>query len=328
MSLLAVGRKSAADAASQYISGSGVEEVGGPLAVVRSAVSVDDAERLAQLLADGHTMACCGYWRDPAASHLQMRVAEELGISVRRLGDVHFSNATSRITSASGSKGGWGAIAVFYLDGASSLPSGPAGEVEGMVDTVRELHIPRGHPSQRTAAQIAEASERHSLVIVPEGDELAHSSPRRVAWLHVASDAAPPRSAFDFYFVAWVRANFIAPYDTAVQLRFFGMFTRYPRYWHAFIWSFVGMFLTLFAMLPLARRVVLYWETVYAPPPNSLYVAPRPGRSVEEENGGDAHLPTLLSRTGSRHFRHDPSRKGGLTTKCAGVVRSNSEPLV
>ncbi|CAE8623995.1 unnamed protein product, partial [Polarella glacialis] len=72
------------------------------------------------------------------------------------------------------------------------------------------------------------------------------------AWIHVRRPAEPLRGLFDWYMASLVRANFVAPYDTISQRRFFRAHTHYPRYWHGFVWSFIGVFCSVFTFLPLA----------------------------------------------------------------------------
>jgi len=283
--------------------------------VLPTAMDEVDVHQLRELLDGGEAVACCGFWRNRAASQLQRRVASELRIPMRRLGDVHLSNSSSKITSSTNGSGAWGAVAVLYLD-------------ESPVDVVAPLA--RAVLERAPAARVGAAgggtmyidATPGTLVMVPDGDELLHHAPRRVAWLHIRREGHSQLNLFDYYFVAWVRANFVAPYDTEAQRRLFGSFTRYPRYWHGFLWSFIGMFLTVFACLPLAWRAMHFVERLYAPED----VQPAHCHEAVPTEVLKKRLPTLLSNSGpgfkkNHPFHADPLRKGT-------GQRPATEPLV
>merc|ERR1719215_1024507 len=144
------------------------------------------------------------------------------------------------------------------------------------------------------------------LVVVPEGGQLVHSVPHQVAWVHIRRQGVPHRSVFDYYFVAWVRANFVAPYDTDRQRKLFSAFTKYPRYWHGFLWSFIGMFFTVFACLPLAWRAIQIVDRIYLS-------EPLPSEEPAAPPVPEGKLPTLLSHGGSPCFlKYDPMKPGGM----------------
>jgi len=262
--------------------------------VVQRALDATDSQHFIDMLNMGQSILCCGYWRDEVAARLQHRVATELGIPHRRLGDVHLSNSSSRITSSISGTGAWGAVAVFYLDSPGSSRAALEHAAGGRIS----------HGFMDAAPQ--------NLIVVPEGEQLVHSAPHRVAWLHIRREGTAERSMFDYYCVAWVRANFVAPYDTESQRKLFRTITRYPRYWHGFIWSFIGMFFTVFACLPLAWSSINYFCAQEASP------QPSPAKPPTV-----ASLPTLLSHGGPAFMKHDPTRKGGAAVSIAG-----SEPMV
>jgi len=166
----------------------------------------------------------------------------------RQLGDVHFSNASSRVTTKTDPREPWGDIVILYLDDAER-PSAV---------------LQRSTEGAGSEGQVVEAV-RQSFIVVPIGMQLQHSMPRRVAWLHLRRPGKPPRTSFDYYLVAGVRAHFVAPHDTEQQRHWFGVITRYPRYWHAFMWSLVGMALTFLMCLPLALRGVHFVEDLLFP---------------------------------------------------------------
>eukprot|EP00443_Scrippsiella_acuminata_P131491 CAMPEP_0115662732 /NCGR_PEP_ID=MMETSP0272-20121206/47474_1 /TAXON_ID=71861 /ORGANISM="Scrippsiella trochoidea, Strain CCMP3099" /LENGTH=336 /DNA_ID=CAMNT_0003101053 /DNA_START=125 /DNA_END=1136 /DNA_ORIENTATION=- len=131
-----------------------------------------------------------------------------------------------------------------------------------------------------------------SLVVIPEGGQLVHSTPHAVAWLHFRRHGVSDRSVFDYYFVAWARANFVAPYDTERQRKLFSSFTKFPRFWHGFLWSFIGMLLTMFACLPLAWRAIQAMDRMYFQESRRKQEPIAPPMPEEEMQ----NLPTLIKR--------------------------------
>lgn len=224
----------AASEASPEAIGAALRTIGpGADAFWPDALAAGDASHLQRLFGAGVAVACCGRWRDQAAARLQGGIAAKLGLPVTRLGDVHLSNS-SMIVSGSGS-GDWGAVAVVYLGEAGDAQA----ELAGPYHALGGLAAPRA-PAPRSA------------VLVADGEKLLHSKPVCLAWVRIRADGKPGRSLFDWYVASWIRRNFVAPYDTVHQRKFFRAHTRYPMYWHGFVWSFVGMFCTVFACLPLA----------------------------------------------------------------------------
>jgi len=285
-----------------------------------SALDEDDVHQLRELLDSGEAVACCGFWRHGAAARLQRQVASELRLPMRRLGDVHLSNSSSKITSSTNGSGAWGAVAVLYLDEAPAATTAVAPLARAVLERAPAAfgqHVPAG-----AGGTMYIDAMPGTLVMVPDGDELLHHAPRRVAWLHIRREGYSQLSPFDYFFVAWVRANFVAPYDTEAQRKIFGSFTRYPRYWHGFIWSFIGMFLTVFACLPLAWRAMHFVERLYMPED----VVPAHCHENVPTEVLKKRLPTLLSNSGPGFKKHhpyhaDPLRKGAGT-------RTATEPLV
>lgn len=135
-----------------------------------------------------------------------------------------------------------------------------------------------------------------SLIQVPEGAVLLHTKPLQVAWTRIRAVDSPVRGFFEFYLASWVQRNFVTPYDTASQRKFFRTHTRHPRYWHGFIWSFVGTFCTVFACLPLA------WFGVQV-------LANMHGR---DDPVDECLSPTLLPRVG----------RVGKGSRCGGALGS------
>eukprot|EP00443_Scrippsiella_acuminata_P044893 CAMPEP_0115271870 /NCGR_PEP_ID=MMETSP0270-20121206/54329_1 /TAXON_ID=71861 /ORGANISM="Scrippsiella trochoidea, Strain CCMP3099" /LENGTH=340 /DNA_ID=CAMNT_0002688257 /DNA_START=119 /DNA_END=1141 /DNA_ORIENTATION=+ len=241
--------------------------------VVHGVIDPVDAQEFREAFHAGQSIICCGHWRTPAASRLQQRIASELGIPIRRLGDVHLSNTSSRIVSSTTPKGLWGAVAVVYLES----PGTPRASLRNLDGTVTS------HIENATAL---------SLVVIPEGGQLVHSTPHAVAWLHFRRHGVSDRSVFDYYFVAWARANFVAPYDTERQRKLFSSFTKFPRFWHGFLWSFIGMLLTMFACLPLAWRAIQAMDRMYFQESRRKQEPIAPPMPEEEMQ----NLPTLIKR--------------------------------
>eukprot|EP00437_Effrenium_voratum_P018676 CAMPEP_0181441384 /NCGR_PEP_ID=MMETSP1110-20121109/23481_1 /TAXON_ID=174948 /ORGANISM="Symbiodinium sp., Strain CCMP421" /LENGTH=289 /DNA_ID=CAMNT_0023565269 /DNA_START=59 /DNA_END=928 /DNA_ORIENTATION=+ len=228
--------------------------------VFADAVTGTDTEYFQSLINRGNTLSCCGYWADQAAVRMQQFVAQQLHVTRRSIGDVHFDNITA-VRASRDEHGHWSGVAVMYLEdlGASQV------QLQRRDHEVELLEVARG-----------------SLVQVPEGAVLLHTLPLRVAWARIRAEA--PRGLFEFYLASWVQRQFVMPYDTANQRRFFRKHTRHPRYWHGFLWSFVGTFCTVFACLPVA------WFGVQA-------LAKLHGRDDAEEKGLS---PTLLPRVGRK----------------------------
>ncbi|CAE7218911.1 MSH5 [Symbiodinium sp. CCMP2592] len=196
--------------------------------VFQQVISDADTAHFQRLLQKGQKSSCCGYWADRAAVRLQQFVAGQLEVSRRHLGDVHFDNITA--VRALHDESSWSGVAVLYLDGDAQ---------------VQLQH----HDHQLLETMDVTAG---SLIQVPEGAVLLHTKPLQVAWTRIRAVDSPVRGFFEFYLASWVQRNFVTPYDTASQRKFFRTHTRHPRYWHGFIWSFVGTFCTVFACLPLA----------------------------------------------------------------------------
>jgi len=241
-------------------------------AVLARAVRDMDIRRLQAMLDKGVSVACCGYWREPAAAHLQQLIAAELGISERSISDVHLANTTSRVRSNMDTVK-WGGVAVLYLD----EPSRAKVRFQDQKGRLKSTLASRG-----------------AVLVVQDGDELVHDEPRRVAWVQLRKAGVPNRDVFDFYIAASIRHNFVAPYDTPTQRRFFRAHTQHPIYWHGFFWSFVGMFCTIFACLPLGWWGLLmlerHWEDVV---PKNIVSASRSNNASAQQS-----LPTLLPVVG------------------------------
>jgi len=212
------------------LASAGAEPEQEPRRVLEAALDPADVQGLQELLNHGASAACCGSWRDAAAARLQHRIAAELNVSERRLSDVHVANSTMWVRAGAQSSQ-WGAVAVLYLDQPSDA---------------------RVSFEQEDGRRVAAVAQQGAALIAPDGEQLVHEAPRRVAWLRVRREGAPDRSSFEFYVASGIRRSFVAPYDTAPQRKFFRAHTRDPMYWHGFFWSFVGMFCTVFACLPLA----------------------------------------------------------------------------
>jgi len=284
---------------------SGHEGVAKPPMVVNGVLDPSDADQLTDTLRGGQSVMCCGHWQISAASRLQHRIASELGIPIRRLGDVHLINTSSRMVSNVSTAGMWGAVAIVYLES-----SGTSRALVQNSDGTTITHMVSATP--------------HSLVVIPEGGQLVHSVPHQVAWLHIRRQGSASRSVFDYYFVAWVRANFVAPYDTERQRKLFGSFTRYPRYWHGFMWSFIGMFLTVFACLPLAWRAIQIIDRLYF-----SELCPNSEQPVSPLVMPERKLPTLLSHGGGGgpgFLRHNDFVKPGWSV--GGRHLAAREPIV
>mmetsp|Transcript_12521 Transcript_12521/g.27225 ORF Transcript_12521/g.27225 Transcript_12521/m.27225 type:complete len:356 (+) Transcript_12521:106-1173(+) len=263
------------------------------------AVEPEDVYELTEMLTEGTNLVCCGRWRHDAAQAFQERVAAELGVPTLRLGDVHLANASVHVHP--GGLGGWGTSAVLYLD-----------EPEDAVAAQVTLAAQGGKLQDPVPAH------RGAILLLPDGGQLLNSSPRRVAFLRVRCDeaaggASGGRSAFEYYVASWVRKNFIAPYDTGAQRQFFRNRTRYPRYWHGFVWSFLGMFSTVFACIPLAWWGMLLAERMVQTEPEPPSEA---AAEVMSHPGTPTKPPTLLPRLGSdarnMHQHHyTPQKPGG-----------------
>eukprot|EP00445_Apocalathium_hangoei_P019155 CAMPEP_0203907532 /NCGR_PEP_ID=MMETSP0359-20131031/49015_1 /ASSEMBLY_ACC=CAM_ASM_000338 /TAXON_ID=268821 /ORGANISM="Scrippsiella Hangoei, Strain SHTV-5" /LENGTH=344 /DNA_ID=CAMNT_0050832359 /DNA_START=1 /DNA_END=1035 /DNA_ORIENTATION=+ len=260
--------------------------------IVQDALDPEGVRQLRDMLDRGQAVACCGHWQDAAAQRLQQHVAHALGLSLRHMGDVHLSNSSVKITSKTHGSSLWGAVVVLYLD------------AEEVVQATLTVPSPGAAPDRSIQVEVG----RDAAVLVPEGAELEHSAPRRVAWLHVLREGVPQRSALEYYLVAFVRAHFVAPYDTPRQRKFFRTVTRHPRYWHGFMWSFLGMFLSIFAILPLVWRAIQFAEQFYPRCPESVKQSMLDTHTMPEHR-----LPTLLSssaRLGMNNLKRDLFCKG------------------
>lgn len=219
-----------------------------------------------------HAVTGRGYWAERGAAKMQQLVARQLQISRRHLGDVHFDNITA-VRAVRDEHSLWSGIAVLYLEDLESSQV----QLQSDRHEVEILDVTRG-----------------SLVQVPEGAVLVHTKPLRVAWTRVRAPDAPMRGFFEFYLASWVQRHFVMPYDTTQQRKFFRKHTRHPRYWHGFLWSFVGTFCSVFACLPLA------WFGVQALARAS---------SGREDSSDEGLSPTLLPRVGRKLGQGKPERR-------------------
>lgn len=241
--------------------------------VFENAVTDAEAAELQHLIQMGQKTSCCGYWAERGAAKMQQLVAQQLQISRRHLGDVHFDNI-SAVRAVRDEHSYWSGVAVLYLEDLDS----------------KEVQLKR--QSDHHEVEILDVT-RGSLVQVPEGAVLVHTKPLRVAWTRVRAPDAPMRGFFEFYLASWVQRHFVMPYDTTHQRKFFRKHTRHPRYWHGFLWSFVGTFCSVFACLPLA------WFGVQAL-----------ARASKCEDPSDEGLsPTLLPRVGRKLGQGKPQRE-------------------
>lgn len=231
---------------------------------VKEAISVEDLGHLRSLLDGGHPAACCGYWQDAAAQRLTKRLARALGVDMRQLGDVHFSNASSHVATKTDPAEPWGAIVIAYLDDENDEEGVERSSSSSAVLQRQHVAGATQEAAGSDEGQVVEAARR-SVILVPTGMQLTHRTTRRVAWLHLRRPGQPPRTSFDYYVVSGVRAYLVAPHDTARQRHLFGAWTRHPRYWHAFMWSFAGMMLTCLMCLPLGLRAMRFVEEMLFP---------------------------------------------------------------
>mmetsp|Transcript_30520 Transcript_30520/g.57137 ORF Transcript_30520/g.57137 Transcript_30520/m.57137 type:complete len:290 (-) Transcript_30520:122-991(-) len=248
--------------------------------VFSQATSDADTAHFQQLLSTGLKSACCGYWADRAALRLQHFVAKQLDVGQRRLGDVHFGNITA--VRALRDESSWSGVAVLYLDAEPYTT-----QVQLQYHNTHDVELVDVAPG--------------SLIQVPEGAALMHTKPMQVAWTRIKADGSPARGFFEFYMASWVQRNFVTPYDTASQRKFFRSHTKHPKYWHGFIWSFLGTFCTVFACLPLAWFGVQMLASLH-------------GRDSEPDEE-ECLSPTLLPRVGRAHERGTPSFGMDLSAK-------------
>uniref|UniRef100_A0A7S4S0X0 Uncharacterized protein n=1 Tax=Alexandrium monilatum TaxID=311494 RepID=A0A7S4S0X0_9DINO len=251
--------------------------------VLQNALASTDVKGLQVLLDRGVATSCCGRWRDPAAAQLQRRIAAVLGVSERRLSDVHLANSTMWVRAGAESSL-WGAVAVLYLDSPSDL--GVSFE-------------------QEDGKHVSVVASEGTALVAPDMEQLLHEAPRRVAWLRVRREGVPDRSFFEFYFASSIRRSFVAPHDTAPQRKFFRAHTRDAAYWHGFFWSFVGMFCTVFACLPLAWWGVQFAEQWLA----SRTDEERPGGVPLQQAGGKAGRPTPRALDATAELLDAPPRR-------------------
>eukprot|EP00930_Biecheleria_cincta_P005552 TRINITY_DN106482_c0_g1_i1.p1 TRINITY_DN106482_c0_g1~~TRINITY_DN106482_c0_g1_i1.p1 ORF type:complete len:296 (-),score=48.76 TRINITY_DN106482_c0_g1_i1:182-1069(-) len=233
--------------------------------------SPDLVAELDELLIAEATVACCGFWSSAPAADLRREVATMLQLPQSRyVGDVHLENASMGVSSVhtTGSPVHWGALMVLFLND-------PAGA---------EIHLRGSEGHQMLGVG------RGTMLLVPEGSALIFSVPLRLAWVRIRQPSSPPRGVFEFYIASWIQKHFIAPYDTVRQRRFFRAHVKHPRYWHGFFWSFIGMFCTIFACMPIA-----WWSVQIL---LSLQSAKEP-EVFDAERGIAADMPrTLLPKVG------------------------------
>jgi len=197
---------------------------------LRASASPDLVAELNGLLNAETAVDCCGFWSSAAAAKLQREVVTMLQLpQSRHVGDVHLENASTGVQ-ATGSLVHWGAAMALIL----SIPAGA------------EIHL-RGTGTH----QLFEVGPG-TMLLVPEGSALISSQPLQLAWVRIRQPGSPPRGVFEFYFASWIQKHFVAPYDTVRQRRFFRAHVQHPKYWHGFFWSFLGMFCTMFACMPIA----------------------------------------------------------------------------
>mmetsp|Transcript_90905 Transcript_90905/g.266166 ORF Transcript_90905/g.266166 Transcript_90905/m.266166 type:complete len:344 (+) Transcript_90905:79-1110(+) len=267
--------------------------------VLKTAIEAADVKALQEMLDRGVSASCCGNWRDPAAAALQRRVGAELGVPERRLSDVHLANSSMWVRAAAQSSQ-WSAVAVLYLDSPSDARVGF---------------------EKQDGTQVAVLAPEGAVLVAPDGEQLVHEAPRRVAWLRVRREGASDRRAFEFYLAAGIRRNFVAPHDASPDQKFFRAHTRDPTYWHGFFWSFVGMFCTVFACLPLAwwgMQVLEQWmekpaaaegtaaaagPARKAGPPPLQKLSTECMEALQRHRPGTPKLPTLLPLVGARDQR-------------------------
>lgn len=223
---------------------------------------------LNELLDADTKVACCGFWSSASATKLQRHVAKMLELrQSRHVSDVHLENASVGVQ-ATGSSVHWGAVMVLILNSPADA----------------EIHLrgPEGHQSLEVGQGM--------LLFVPEGSALVSSRPLRLAWVRVRKLGSPPRSFFEFYIASWIQKHFVAPYDTVPQRRFFRAHVKHPRYWHGFLWSFIGMFSTIFACMP-----IVWWSIQIMVSLQSV----KDPEVLDAERGVAAETPrTLLPKVG------------------------------
>eukprot|EP00438_Fugacium_kawagutii_P010055 Skav204550 [mRNA] locus=scaffold3346:126542:150103:- [translate_table: standard] len=169
----------------------------------RSASPDVEAKELVRLMESGQKTSCCGYWAERGAAKMQQLVAKQLQISRRHPAS---SLATPRFISFHA----WKNCISKKVHRVRGAPQGG----------VAVLYL-----DELESSQLQRRSDQHEVEIL----DVTRGS------VVQASDATSDR-----YVKSWVQRHFVQPYDTTQQRKFFRKHTRHPRYWHGFLWSFVG----------------------------------------------------------------------------------------
>eukprot|EP00933_Yihiella_yeosuensis_P033404 TRINITY_DN27117_c0_g1_i1.p1 TRINITY_DN27117_c0_g1~~TRINITY_DN27117_c0_g1_i1.p1 ORF type:complete len:308 (+),score=45.12 TRINITY_DN27117_c0_g1_i1:214-1137(+) len=247
-------------------------------------LSSSDSEELLSDLYAGFGYLCCGEWRSEAAAITQRHVADRLNVTVRHMSDVHLENASTTVRGDSA--GEWGGFAVFYLEDPGSIEV-KLQDIDGSMEDI--VGVRQG-----------------TLVVADERISLVHSHPLRVAWVRVRHADSSQRGFLEWYAASWARKNFVIPHDTAYQRKFFRAHTRHPKYWHGFVWSFIGMFCTVFACLPLAMWGARILESALCD--RHCYTRSHlpPSEAGQGRPSTPSRRPTLLPVVGRGSFNHLP----------------------
>jgi len=234
----------------------------------RASVSPDLVAELNRLLHAETTVDCCGFWSSAAAAELQREVVTLLQLpQARHVGDVHLENASIGVH-APGSLAHRGAVMALILN----VPAGA------------EIHL-RG-PGTHRLLEV----DPGTMLLVPAGSSLISSQPLQVAWVRIRQPGSLPRGVFEFYVASLIQKHFVVPYDTVRQRRFFMAHVKHPKYWHGFVWSFIGMFCTIFACMPIAWWSIQILVSLQSTKEPEVY---------DSERGIAADIPpTLLPKVG------------------------------
>lgn len=209
----------------------GDKELPREVTVLQDMVEGTTLQEFAEKLDGGASFACCGPYADPSALRFTKTIADKFGRRDRQMGEVRFEASSGGVLNPDKGEELWGLVAVLLLD--------------EIGDGVQVTTYIKGAPELATLSV-----GRGDVVLVPAGHHISFSQAMKIAWLPMKADPEA-RGVFDFYVASGLRKYFVAPHDTAAERRFFEEHTSSGRYWHDFVWSFAGMFCTVFSLFPL-----------------------------------------------------------------------------
>lgn len=201
--------------------------------LLKPAVQNTVLDRLGQQVEDEPVPICCGYFCDADASEVHSALAKLQGLDPRQLGDMKLIH-TSMV--AEGHHQTYDKVAIVFID----YPADVAAPTWLNVDGTQAVLTNPGH-------------WQGSAVVMSAGASISFSSPVKLAIVPILQR---PRPIYDYYIGSGIWQALVSAHRRSgfLSLAFFRDHSKYPLYWHSFVWSVIGVLLLILLAIPFLYR--------------------------------------------------------------------------